>query len=77
MAERTGEEDAFGLHVLVEEALQRAHVALDQVLGLLGQLRLHLLLEPPQEERAQHLVQTADDEQRLLGGQLDLLACIG
>jgi len=69
-----GQDLAPGLHVVVDLALQRRHVALDDVLDLVGQLALHLLLEAPEQERPEHLVQAPDDEQRLLLVQLHLLA---
>ena len=39
---------------------------------LVGQLGLDLLLEPPEQERPEHLVQAADDQDRLLLIQLHL-----
>lgn len=43
--------------LLVHDLLPAAHGALDDVLGLAGQLLLHLTLGPPQHEWPQHLQQ--------------------
>ena len=59
---------------MVDDTLESGHVALDDVLDLVGQLRLDLLLQASEEKRAEHFVQAADDEQRLLLVELDLLA---
>jgi hypothetical protein len=61
------------LHLLVHLALQRAHPDLDDFLHLVRQLALHVLLQPPQQERPQHLVQTPNDEQRLFFRKLNLV----
>ena len=62
------------LHVGVEELLKSMdHVALDHVLHLVRQLRLHLLLQPPEQERAKNFVQATDDQDRLFLVQIHLL----
>jgi len=63
------------LHMMVDLALQRRHVTLDDILDLIRQLTLHLLLQPPEQERPQHLMQAPNNEECLLLVQLDLLAC--
>ena len=44
----------------------------ERVKYLLRQLGLHLLLEPPQQEGPEHLVETADDQDGLLLVQVHL-----
>ena len=65
------------LHLLVQLTLERAHADLDDLLHLIRQLALHVLLQPPQHERSEHLVQTPDDEERLFFVQLDLAGGAG
>ena len=54
-------ESVPGHEVVVEEALPLGEAAVDGVLVLLGQLLLHLVLQPPQQEGPQHLVQPLDE----------------
>lgn len=61
-----GEQDTLALHVLVENALERGHVALDDVLDLVGQLVLYLLFEATQQEGTKNLVQATNDKDGLL-----------
>ena len=65
---------AFALHVLVMDLLQARHVALDDVLDLVGQLRFDFFLQAAAEERAQDFVQTANDQNRFFFVQLHLFA---
>ena len=62
------------LHLLVQLRLQRAHPDLDDLLDLVRELALDVLLQAAQQERAEHLMQTANNEERLLLVQLDLVA---
>ncbi|KAH9409282.1 hypothetical protein TYRP_010285 [Tyrophagus putrescentiae] len=68
------QQDALRLHVPVEQSLEGGHVALHHVLHLVRQLVLHLLLQPPQQKRSKDLVQSSNNENRLLLIQLHLLA---
>ena len=54
-------------------SLKPTHLALDDVLHFVGQLRLDVLLQTTEQEGPEHLVQTTDDEDRLLLVQLHLL----
>lgn len=74
---RVGQQHAVRLHVMIDDALQRRHVAFYDILDLVGQLRLDLFLETTQQERSQHFVQTTNDEQRFLLIELDFLASGG
>ena len=56
----------------VHLSLEGRHVALDDVFHLVGELRLHFLLQPSEEKWAEHLVETTDDQDRLLLIQLHL-----
>mmetsp|Transcript_24257 Transcript_24257/g.71712 ORF Transcript_24257/g.71712 Transcript_24257/m.71712 type:complete len:740 (-) Transcript_24257:1603-3822(-) len=59
---RADRAEALVLDLAVHELLHRRQLALDHVLRLVGQLRLDVRLEPPQQKGAQHLVQPVDDE---------------
>jgi len=61
------------LHLLVQLHLQRAELALDDLLDLVRQLALHILLQPTQQERPKHFMQATNDEQRLFFVQLNLI----
>lgn len=63
----------------VDPVLEGRHAALDDLLNLVGQLRLDILLKSSEEERPEDLVQTSDDEQLLLLVDVDLVArsCVG
>ncbi|PPQ66781.1 hypothetical protein CVT26_009767 [Gymnopilus dilepis] len=65
------------LHLLIQLTLQRAHPNLDHLLHLIRQLALHVLLQPSQQERPQHLMQAPDNKQGLFFVQLDLVARAG
>ena len=66
------EENSLPLHVKVHLTLEGGHVALDDVLDLVGQLGLHFLLEASEEKGAEHLVETANDQDCLLFVQFHL-----
>jgi len=61
------------LHLCVKLALQRTHPDLDHLLDLVRQLTLHIFLQPPQQERSEHLVQTTDNKEGLFFVQLNLI----
>ena len=50
----------------VDPLLESAHLALDNLLDLVGQLGLDVLLESTKEERSKHLMKTTNDEKLLL-----------
>ena len=56
----------------VEGSLKAGHLALDDVLDLVRQLRLDVLLETSEQEGPQDFVKTADDQNRFFLVQLDL-----
>jgi hypothetical protein len=58
----------------VDALLEGRHAALDDLLDLVGQLRLDVLLEPAEEEGPEDLVQAPDDEQLLLLVDVNLVA---
>jgi hypothetical protein len=62
------------LHLTVQLRLQRAHPHFNHLLYFIWQFALDVLLQPPQEERSEHLVQPPDDEQRFFFVQLDLVS---
>ena len=66
------EQDSSPLHVDVHLSLESRHVALDDVLHLVGELRLHFLLQPSEKKWAEHLVETTDDQDCLLLVQFHL-----
>lgn len=74
--------DACAIAVGIENGrthpvLQGAHLALDDALDLVRQIGLDVLLEATEQEGPQHLVQAADNEQRLLLVEIDLLLAAG
>lgn len=71
------EQHAMFLHLLIELRLQRAHLALDDLLDLIRELRLDVLLESTKQERSKNFVETFNDEQRLLFVQLHLIGSAG
>ncbi len=71
---RVGQHDTALLHVGVQPPLKAGHLALDNVFDLVGQLRLDVLLEPPEQEGSEHFVETTDDQNRFFLVQLHLLA---
>ncbi len=58
--------------LLVEDALQSAHLALDDVLRLLRQLGFDVLLETSQKEGPKYFVQTTNNQNRFFLVQLNL-----
>ena len=58
----------------VEGSLKAGHLALDDVLDLVRQLRLDVLLESAKQERSEDFVQAADDQDGLFLVQLNLEA---
>jgi len=58
---------------LTDLVLQRRLLDLDDALDLVGQIGLDVLLQATEKEGAQNLVQPADDEQRLLLVERDLI----
>ena len=72
-----GEDHSVLLDLLGELDLQRTHLALDDPLDLVGEVRLDVLLQSSEQERPEHLVQTTNDEQRLFFVQLDLVLATG
>ena len=58
----------------VEGSLKAGHLALDDVLDLVRQLRLDVLLESAQQKRSEDFVQAADDQDGLFLVQLNLEA---
>ena len=68
-----GEDHTVLLDLPRELELQRAHAALDDSLDLVGKVRLDILLEATEEEGAKDLVETTNDEERLLFVDLDLV----
>ena len=58
----------------VEGSLEAGHLALDDVLDLVRQLRLDVLLESAKQERSEDFVQAADDQDGLFLVQLNLEA---
>lgn len=72
-----GEDHSVLLDLFGELDLQRTHLALDDPLDLVGEVRLDVLLQASEQERPEHLVQTTNDEQRLFFVQLDLVLAAG
>lgn len=68
-----GEDHPVLLDLTRELGLQRAHLALDDSLDLVRQVRLDVLLQATEEEGPEDLVKTTDNEQRLFFVQLDLV----
>ena len=66
------DQNSFQSDLLVEDSLEAAHLALDDVLGLFRQLRLDVLLETTEQEGPEDFVKTADDQNRFFLVQLDL-----
>ena len=65
------------LHLLVDLALQCTHADLDHLLNLIRQLILDVLLQTPQQEWPEDLVQTLDDDKCLFFVQPDLVSDTG
>jgi hypothetical protein len=61
------------LHLLIKLILQAAHLAFDNLLDLIGQLRLHVFLQPTKQEWTEDFMKTADDEKGLFFVQLQLV----
>ena len=58
--------------LLVENSLETTHLTLDDVLGLLRQLRLDVLLQTTKQERTKDFVKTTDDQNSFFLVQLNL-----
>ena len=56
----------------VDTSLEGGHVALDDIVNFVWELRFDLFLELTQQEGAEHLVETTDDQNSLFLIQLHL-----